>query len=373
MRAMLALVALASVLVVPASPAAASAVAIASAGSVASGPRITFDITVGDSCWTGTAKPPGARIVTRVETPDGQPKGFSRAMVSAHGTYRGCLNSAQTIIGVMPGDVMIARLHGETVRWNVPGFAPLIDRDADTVSGNAVPGSRVHVSVRYGREDRRRPPTTEALTVLTDAQGHFVADFSGVFDIRASDTADVTATFAGGSMTQQLATLYLGLRRSGAHVNVMTTGLRPIRVELLAPGGVLRSRVEVDLVRAPLRDRRRFPRRQGSTHLPAPRRPGARARAGRRIAAHPRRDARRRPSHGHGQRQLHAARAVRAARRRPRQRQREEPLPPRHHGRRRHAPAPRSHVAADIRRDDFMELTCAYPSGDTYSLDTEVR
>ena len=31
------------------------------------------------------------------------------------------------------------------------------------------------------------------------------------------------------------------------------------------------------------------------------------------------------------------------------------------------------HVAADIRRDDFMELTCTYPSGDEYSLDTEVR
>ena len=70
MKPMLALVALATMVVIP-----ALGVAAPVGVPAAAGPRITFDITVGDSCWTGTARPAGARIVTRVETPDGHVKG----------------------------------------------------------------------------------------------------------------------------------------------------------------------------------------------------------------------------------------------------------------------------------------------------------
>ena len=101
------------------------------------------------------------------------------------------------------------------------------------------------MAVRSGYHDDRRPTALGELTVQADAAGLYVADFSALLDIRASDFVTVTAELHRGSMSRDLTSLYLGLRRSRAGVDVMTSALQPTRVLLLGPGGSLRSSVDV--------------------------------------------------------------------------------------------------------------------------------
>jgi len=221
------------------------AIAVIALGAVppvpaAAAPAVTFDVTIGDSCFEGTVRPAGATIYLRLDTPGGQHRAFDKSYAGPDGTYGACFQGGGG--DILGGNVIVAKIGGAVVRrWTVPAVHPKVDRAADVVTGFAKPGTSVDVAVLAGREDRRSPRNLADMTVIASDNGRFTADFAGKLDIRPSDEVMMTLASGRDRVTQQADAFFLSTSRGSPTVGGYAVGSVPFEVRLLGPGGGVRS------------------------------------------------------------------------------------------------------------------------------------
>jgi hypothetical protein len=221
--------------------AAALAMALIPSAAVVASPFVTFDVTIGETCITGTARPVGSVVAIRVNTPGGQAKGYGRSRVGTDHRYGACVGGAQSIVGVLPGDEIVARIGDIQRHWTVPTVNPVVNRDTDAVSGITVPNSSVHVLLQAGWTDRR-PRFLGEMTVSSDGSGKYLAAFAGTIDIWASDDATVTVAVGRDRVSQVGTAISLQLTRGSNNVGGYATTFRPFEIQLVAPGpGAVRA------------------------------------------------------------------------------------------------------------------------------------
>jgi hypothetical protein len=207
-------------------------------------PRLTFAITIGDTCFSGTARAAGSVLAVRVNTPGGQAKGFGRTRIPSNHHYRLCFGSAQSIVGLLPGDVVIARVGDFERRWSVPPLEPLVDRDTDLVSGRTAPNAPVEILVQAGWVDFRRPRDLAQMTVSSDSTGSFLANFAGIVDIWGSDEATMTVSVGRDTVTHVGTAIHLAVAQGIAGASGYATSFRPFHVDLVGSDGLLRDRTD---------------------------------------------------------------------------------------------------------------------------------
>ncbi len=209
---------------------------------VLASPFVTFEAVIGETCFTGAARPVGSIVVIRVNTPGGQAKGYARGRVGTDSRYQACFGGIQTIVGLLPGDQIVARIGDFERRWTVPAVDPVVNRDTEAVSGSTLPNSSVHVLVQTGHADRRRPRDLGEMTVATDSTGHYRADFAGTLDVWGSDEATVTVAQGGDSTTEVGVAILLEVRQGSNVAGGYASSFRPFEVQLVAPGpGAVRA------------------------------------------------------------------------------------------------------------------------------------
>ena len=149
----------------------------------AAAPAITVEVFVGDSCMTGTGPSNTAHVVT-LRTPGGTVRGSFRTTSDEAGFWGGCFPFA-TNVSINGGD-RLRIVAGSLARsLTVPRLEPRTNRVTDVISGIARPGATVDIVVEHRASFRQA--SSHEFAVRADAEGRFRVDTTSRVDVLGND------------------------------------------------------------------------------------------------------------------------------------------------------------------------------------------
>lgn len=148
-------------------------------------PAPTISVVLFDASVRGTGTPGGTVVVTLRD-----PGGRLIAKRAAHVGKKGNYGAPMPPMSIVPGVTIRVDDGSRATSLSVPDIRPLVDREADRVSGSAPPGSSVTITVRQGPMCCG-PALKATRTVTADGTGRYRADFSAVTDIIGPNLVDV--------------------------------------------------------------------------------------------------------------------------------------------------------------------------------------
>lgn len=165
-------------------------------GAVGASPAVGLDrpraiqVTVGSECIEGTG-PARTPVTVVVRTPGGLERGMVSAPIGPKGRFFGCFGTG--LEHVNAGDRIEARMGGWRRSWIVPTVRLRIDRTADRVWGTGPAGTTIPLSVR-----RPERGVIARVSGVAGADGRFDRSLARTVDLIAGDT--VAAVLRRGAL-----------------------------------------------------------------------------------------------------------------------------------------------------------------------------